>query len=368
MSAKKKILTFTFIMLIPAALILILSVLLIGVFSLFGSDIEVLFSDGISISAPPVIKLIAVWAAIAVPIMIIAAVCISNYLSKKLLLPMENLAEGVRHMRNGDLTYEFVGSDDSELQELCASFEALRLQLRKDVRKNLKKESEQKMLLANISHDIRTPITSIKGYVDGIRDGIADTPEKHEHYLRTIYLKAEAIEQMAENLSIYSKLELGRVQYSRERLDIIKHLSNIAYEFSLDLQTADIDLTVNLPDTAVYVMADAEKLRRVFANIITNAIKYKRPGKGSLDISAEVTENGLLITFSDSGIGISEKELPHIFDGFYRGDPSRNSKIEGNGLGLSISCRIISDHGGKIWARSTENIGTDMMIILPMIK
>ena len=214
----------------------------------------------------------------------------------------------------------------------------------------------------------KVELTSIKGYVDGIRDGIADTPEKHEHYLRTIYLKAEAIEQMAENLSIYSKLELGRVQYSRERLDIIKHLSNIAYEFSLDLQTADIDLTVNLPDTAVYVMADAEKLRRVFANIITNAIKYKRPGKGSLDISAEVTENGLLITFSDSGIGISEKELPHIFDGFYRGDPSRNSKIEGNGLGLSISCRIISDHGGKIWARSTENIGTDMMIILPMIK
>ncbi|MEE1050192.1 MAG: HAMP domain-containing sensor histidine kinase [Clostridia bacterium] len=368
MSAKRKVLTYTLIMLIPAALIFVLSVLLIGIFLMYGADIELMLADTVYISAPPVIRIIVVWAVIAIPIVIISAVFISNYMSKKLLLPLENLSKGVEQMKKGDLTYEFVGSDDSELRALCASFEGLRLQLQKNVRKTLQKENEQKMLLANISHDIRTPVTSIKGYVEGIRDGIADTPEKRDHYLRTIYLKAEAIEQMAENLSIYSKLELGRVQYSRKKLDIFAMLKGIAEEFSLDLQTANIEQTVEITDEPAFVMADSEKMRRVFANIITNAIKYKKPGKGSLAIKGELTPNGVLISFSDSGIGINEKELPHIFDGFYRGDPSRNSKIEGNGLGLSISRRIVSDHGGKIWAKSEGGKGTEMLIILPVIK
>ena len=222
------------------------------------------------------------------------------------------------------------------------------------------------MLLANISHAIRPPITSIKGYVEGIRDGVADTPEKRDHYLRTIYMKAEAIEQMAENLSIYSKLELGRVHYNRERTDIFAQTASAAEEFSLDLQTAGIELIVDMPSNAEYVMADTEKLRRVFANIIINAIKYKKPTGSRLVISGESTENGAVITFSDNGIGVSEKELSHIFDGFYRGDPSRNSKIEGNGLGLSISRRIIEDHGGKIWARSVVGRGMDIIILLPI--
>lgn len=369
MSVKNKLAVITAIMmLIPAALIIILSVLLIGIFSLAGQGETISIISGVSVSNPYVIRLIIIWAVAAVAVIVVTGVCITSYIKKTVLQPIKNLSDALDRMKMGDLQCEFIGSGDEELKRLCASFEELRLQLQRNIRKSLRKENEQKMLLVNISHDIRTPITSIKGYVEGIRDGVADTPEKKDHYLRTIYMKAEAIEQMAENLSLYSKLELGKAVYNREVLDVFAQAAAAAEEFSLDLQTAGVRLSISLPSETVYIMADKEKLRRVFSNIIINAIKYKKPGNGSLEVSAELCENGVIITFSDSGIGISEKEIPHIFDGFYRGDPSRDSSVEGNGLGLSISRRIISDHGGKIWARSTVGEGTDMIILLPVWK
>ena len=351
---------------IPAALILILSALLVGVFAVFGAQLEIpaLMNSG-SLPGAYITRFIIIWAAMVIIVLLITGICITSYINRVLLKPLDNLTEAIEHMKNGDLSYEFVSSGDEEVRELCASFEELRLQLQKNVRKGLRKENEQRMLLANISHDIKTPITSIKGYVEGIRDGVADTPEKRERYLSTIYAKAEIIEQMVENLSIYSKLELGRLQYNREKTDIYSFLADIADKFRLDLQTADMELDVEIPQGELFVTADREKLGRVFANIITNAIKYRKPGGGSLSISAENTENGVVITFADTGIGIAEEDIPRVFDGFYRGDPSRNSRVEGNGLGLSISRRIVNDHGGKIWIRSRQNEGTDVIVLLP---
>lgn len=367
MSIKYKLLISAVIMLVvPAALIIILSALLVGVFTLLDPSVELSLYNGIEVSNPTVVHFIIAWAIMAILVVITTGLCIATYMSRIMLSPLRNLSEALDHMKAGELDYEFAGSGDAELQELCSSFEDLRLKLQRDVRITLQRENEQKMLLANISHDIKTPITSIKGYVEGIRDGIADTPEKQQHYLNTIYTKAEAIEQMAENLSIYSKLELGRVVYNREKTDIFAFIKKIADEFAIDLQTADMELTTDIQDGEAQVLADTEKLRRVFANIITNAIKYKKPGHGSLFIRGEITDNGALISFSDSGRGIAEEDLKRVFDGFYRGDPSRNSKIEGNGLGLSISRRIVNDHGGKIWMRSRAGEGCNVTVLLPV--
>lgn len=367
MSVKRKLIIYTAVMIIiQAVLIFILSALLIGVFAFLNPEIDGPMFGGVSVSNSVVIKFILIWAGMVTAVMAVSGICISVYINRVLLRPLKNLSEALEHMKNGDLNYEFVGSDDEEIHDICTSFEELRLQLQRSVRVNLKKESEQKMLLANISHDIKTPITSIKGYVEGIRDGIADTAEKRSHYLRTIYAKAESIEQMAENLSIYSKLELGRLQYNRVETDIFAFLADTADKFLLDLQTADMELSVDIPQGEVIVLADLEKMGRVFANIIINSIKYKKPSHGSLTIKAEETENGVLITFADTGIGVAEADIPNIFDGFYRGDPSRNSKTEGNGLGLSISRRIVNDHGGKIWLRSHVGEGTEVIILLPI--
>ncbi len=363
MSVKKKLLISAIIMLtVPAALIVILSVLLVGIFTFLNPTVELSLYSGVSISNPAVIRLVIIWSIMAVAIVLITGLCISSYIGKAILVPLKNLSEALEHMKNGDLDFEFVGSGDAEIRRLCSSFEDLRLRLQKNVRLNLEKENEQKMLLANISHDIKTPITAIKGYVEGVRDGVAETPERQQHYLDTIYAKADAIEQMAENLSIYSKLELGRVQYNKSEADIFEFLTKVAKEFEIDLQASETELTLDISSEPATMLIDSEKLRRVFANIITNAIKYKKPTGSKLKISGRKDENGIIISFADNGRGIAEKDIPHIFDGFYRGDPSRNSKVEGNGLGLSISRRIVNDHGGKIWIRSTEGVGCEVNI------
>lgn len=363
MSVKKKLLLCAIIMLtVPAVLIVLLSVLLVGVFTFLNPTVELSFQSGISIANPAVIRLIAIWCVMAVGVVLATGLCIASYIGKTILLPLNNLSEALEHMKNGDLDYEFVGSGDEEIRRLCASFEDLRLRLQKSVKMNLEKENEQKMLLANISHDIKTPITAIKGYVEGIKDGVAETPEKQRHYLDTIHAKADAIGQMAENLSIYSKLELGRMQYNKIKSDIFELLAKTAKEFEIDLQASDTELLTDISAEEANMLLDCEKMRRVFANIITNAIKYKKPGKGRLKICGRKDENGIMISFADNGRGIDEKDILHIFDGFYRGDPSRNSKIEGNGLGLSISRRIVNDHGGKIWIRSSEGNGCEVNI------
>ncbi len=353
-------------LLVPAVLIGLLSALFLGVSAIIDPSTLLPLYGGFSALGGEITKIVIIWAVLAIIIIITVGLCIASYLSRTILTPLKRLADAIEHMKNGELDFEFAGSGDEEIQAICLSLEELRLKLQRDVRRSLKKESEQKLLLANISHDIKTPITSIKGYIEGIRDGVADTDEKKRRYLDTVYIKAETIEQMAENLSIYSKLELGRVQYNRSLTDIIEFVRTVLSEFSIDLQSADMDFSLDLPNASCTALLDRENIRRVFSNIITNAIKYKLSGRGSLSVTGELTENGFLLTFKDLGRGISEEDLAHIFEGFYRGDKSRNSNIEGNGLGLSICRRIIHDHGGKIWLRSPNGIGCEVSILFPI--
>lgn len=369
MSIKRKFLICSVVMLvIPVVLILLLSVILLAAFALLNPSVEFSLTEGISISDPMVMKFVVIWAAMALMVVLTTGAAITAYLSRSILHPLEELNTAMEHMKEGDLSYEFSGSSDAELQSLCRSFEELRLKLQTTVSEDLAREQEQRMLLANISHDIKTPITSIRGYVEGILDGVANTPEKLERYLKTIHAKAGVIELMADNLSLYSKLEMKRVLYHMEITDIFTFLREITEEFSLDLQDNDMALSYDIQQAASPGKLDREKMHRVFANLITNAIKYKKEGPGSLCISGRRTEQGALITFTDKGTGIASEDIERVFEGFYRGDPSRNNKIQGNGLGLSICRQIVQDHGGKIWIRSEKGEGTEVILLLPCLE
>lgn len=366
MSLKRKFLICSLVMLlVPALLILLLSVCLVAVFALLHPFSLV---EGIALSNPAVMRYIILWAVMAIAVVVTSGAIVTAYLSRSILRPISEITVAMEHMKNGDLTYEFSGSEDAELRELCSSFEALRLHLQKNVKENLRREQEQKMLLANISHDIKTPVTSIRGYVEGIMEGIADTPEKMERYLTTIHQKASAIETMVNHLSLYSKLELQKIPYHMETGDVFAFLKKTLQEFELELQDGGMRLTYEIPKTPCFVRFDAEKLRRVYSNIITNAIKYKGGEKGSLHVAAQEMQGGVTISFSDRGIGIKTAEQEKVFEGFYRSDPSRNNKIEGNGLGLAICRQIIAAHNGKIWIRSEEGQGTCVTVFLPALQ
>ena len=222
------------------------------------------------------------------------------------------------------------------------------------------------MLLANISHDLKTPITSIKGYVEGIQDGIADSPEKMKRYLDTIHTKAEVIDDLVNNLSVFSKLELSRLIFEFKEGDINLFMRDFVDDYRLDLEKNGIKLETDIPTDEVIVRMDYEKMSRVFSNLIDNAVKYRSEDNPTLSVSTMCSDGGVYVNISDNGIGIDENELKNVFDGFYRVDSSRS--IKGSGLGLGIAKQIVEKHGGKIWLKSDGlGKGTTAVVFLPKI-
>ena len=228
-------------------------------------------------------------------------------------------------------------------------------------------QEERGLLMANLSHDLRTPITAIKGYVEGIQDGIANTPEKQRHYLEIVYNKSVILERLVRNMSDFSEYELGRMQYHFEYVEMGPFLRDLAEEYQVDVQQNGMTFTAQIPQGHYVVTADRSKLKRVLDNLVSNAIKYGRAG-GAIALTAEEYERGLVIQVSDNGKGISAQALRHVFDSFFREDSARTSSVPGSGLGLAICRSIVDRHHGKIWLTSEEGEGTRAFLYLPLQK
>ena len=228
-------------------------------------------------------------------------------------------------------------------------------------------QEERGLLMANLSHDLRTPITAIKGYVEGIRDGIAATPEKQQHYLDIVYNKTMVMEKLVRNMSDFSEYELGRMQYHFEYVDMLPFLQDLAEEYQYDVQQSGMTFQAALPKGSYTVTADRGKLKRVLDNLVSNAVKYGKPS-GEILFSAEEYEGGLVLQVTDNGQGISPQALHHIFDSFFRADAARTSSVPGSGLGLAICRSIVDSHHGKIWLTSEEGEGTRAFVYLPLQK
>ena len=226
-------------------------------------------------------------------------------------------------------------------------------------------DKENKELISNISHDLKTPITAVKGYVEGIMDGVADTPEKMDRYIRTIYNKANEMDRLINELTFYSKIDTNRIPYTFNKIHISDYFEDCVDELSVELDSSGISLTYfNYLEEDAVVIADAEQLKRVINNIISNSLKYMNKPKGVINIRLRDVGDFIQIEIEDNGKGIAQKDLANIFERFYRTDASRNSATGGSGIGLSIVKKIIEDHGGKIWATSKESIGTVMYFVI----
>ncbi len=295
------------------------------------------------------------------------SVIISYIFSKKILEPITLLKKATAEISRGDLNFRIVESGDREVRELCADFEKMRIQLRDSVRMRMKYDENRKMLLSSISHDLKTPITSIEGYVQGILDGVASTPQKLEHYLKTIYSKAGQMNSMIDDLLLYSKLDLKQIPFNYEKTDIVEYFNYYISENEPELEKSNIKIKLeNDLKNSKYVMIDRERFMRVILNIIGNSKKYMDKTRGQITIFLRETNLSIIIEIRDNGCGISQNNANKIFNRFYREDPSRNS-IDGSGLGLAISKQIVEGHNGKIWAISHGTDGTSIIISLGKI-
>ena len=298
-------------------------------------------------------------------VVIITTGLLIYWIYRTISVPLAKLQKAARNIKEGNLDFEIKAENDDEIGQLCRDFEEMRLRLKVQAEEKVAFDRENKELISNISHDLKTPITAIKGYVEGIMDGVADTPEKIDKYVRTIYNKANDMDRLINELTFYSKIDTNRIPYTFSKLNVEDYFADCSEEVGLELETRGIELVyANYVEKDVMVIADGEQIRRVIHNIISNAIKYMDKPKGIIQIRIKDVGDFIQIEIEDNGKGIGPKDLPYIFDRFYRTDVSRNSSKGGSGIGLSIVKKILEDHGGKVWATSRLGIGTIMYFVL----
>ena len=298
-------------------------------------------------------------------ILAFTALSVGLWIYRSIAVPLVKLRKATQNIKEGNLDFVLEVEGKDEFSQLCQDFEEMRKRLKESTEEKILMDKENKELISNISHDLKTPITAVKGYVEGIMDGVADTPEKMNRYVRTIYNKTNEMDHLINELTFYSKIDTNRIPYTFSKLNVEDYFSDCAEELGLEMETKGIELVyANYVEKDVQVIADGEQIRRVIHNIVSNAIKYMEKPKGIIQLRVKDVGDFIQVEIEDNGKGIAAKDLPYIFDRFYRTDVSRNSSKGGSGIGLSIVKKIMEDHGGKVWATSRLGIGTIMYFVL----
>ena len=299
---------------------------------------------------------------LVVPVIV---VCLVLWIYHSIVTPIHMLQLATQNIKNGNLDFEVQVQNKDEIGELCEDFEEMRKRLKDNAEEKVRSDQQNKELISNISHDLKTPITAIKGYVEGLIDGVADTPEKQSKYLQTVYSKAIDMDRLINELTFYSKIDTNKIPYVFNRINVVGYFEDCAEDLSIELEEEKIGFTYqNYVDDSVQMIADAEQLKRVINNIIGNSKKYSDKEETKIRMTVKDVGDFVQIEIEDNGKGIAAKDLPYFFDRFYRTDASRNSSKGGSGIGLSIVKKIMEDHGGKIWVTSKEGIGTVMYLVL----
>ena len=330
------------------------------------SEIVYDISMGVSANSKTQVKLIARDLLFtATVILVFTALSIGLWIYRSIATPLVKLKKATQNIKEGNLDFVLDVEGNDEFSELCQDFEEMRKRLKESAEEKIILDKENKELISNISHDLKTPITAVKGYVEGIMDGVADTPEKMDRYVKTIYNKTNEMDHLINELTFYSKIDTNRIPYTFSKLNVEDYFGDCAEEVGLELETRGIELVyANYVESGVQVIADGEQIRRVIHNLISNAIKYMDKPKGIIQIRIKDVGDFIQVEIEDNGKGIAAKDIVYIFDRFYRTDVSRNSSKGGSGIGLSIVKKILEDHGGKVWATSRLGIGTIMYFVL----
>ncbi|MBR1852887.1 MAG: HAMP domain-containing histidine kinase [Lachnospiraceae bacterium] len=298
-------------------------------------------------------------------ILLFTSVMLTQWIRKSVFQPINDLNVAMQKIKDGNLDYILDNSVKGEIGDLYRNYEDMRLRLKESEEEKEENIQRNKEMIGNISHDLKTPITAIKGYVEGIMDGVADTPEKVDKYVKTIYNKANDMDRLINELTTYSGVDNSRIQYNFHRINIADYFGDCVEEVGLDLESKNIKLNYsNLTPYDTIVIIDPEQMKKVINNIISNSVKYMDKPDGAIDIRILDEADSIRVEIEDNGKGIAQKDLQRIFDRFYRTDASRNSAQGGSGIGLSIVKKIIEDHGGYIWATSKDGEGTCMHFVL----
>lgn len=306
--------------------------------------------------------------AMIIALMLTSGLCIW-WIYRSSVGPIKKLRLATNNIKNGNLDFEINVNGNNDFAELCKDFDNMRKRLKYVSEEKISRDNESREMISNITHDLKTPITAIKGYVEGIMDGVADTDEKKERYLKTIYNKACEMDRLINELTFYSKVDTDKINYNFKKIYLSDYFADCVDDIRTDLDAAGIELKyINRLNSDTAIAADPEQFYKVINNIIGNSVKYMENEHGIVEIELYEEKNDIHIDISDNGKGIDAKDIEHVFDRFYRSDTSRNSTKGGSGIGLSIVKKIIKDHGGSVTAESEPGVRTSIKIVLDKYK
>lgn len=279
---------------------------------------------------------------------------IYSFSEKILIKPLAKINDAADKIAKGEVSRRVNIQTNDEIGELARSFNSMADSL-EEVEKN------RRDFISNVSHELRSPITSIKGFIGGVLDGIIPK-EKEKYYLSIAYDEIQRLTRLINDLLDLSAIEAGKFSLNIKPQDINEIIKLSIIKFETAIKSKKINVDVWLEDEEVYVLADKDKIIQVMTNLIDNAIKYVEPG-GNIEIGARIKGQKVLVWVFDDGPNISKEDEKHIWDRFYKGDKSRTSKVS-TGLGLSIVRRIINQHNEDIWLENKENKGVKFIFTL----
>lgn len=300
--------------------------------------------------------------------MILIQIAILYGLFRWVLKPLKQLEIGTREIAEGNLevTLPNYGAND-EIGQLFTSFDSMRKQLSEDEKLRSLYEKNRTELIANISHDLKTPIAAIKGYSTGILEGVANTEERLDKYVRVIHQNAASMDVMLNDLVTLSNLDLKHESLMLESINITQFFNDFFDEWEYELESKNIHFATMINvDGERMIKADRLQLMRVINNLMSNAIKYMNKEKQKIKIEVVEQQQQLMIKITDNGMGIPKSKLDRVFERFYRVDEARSRKIDGSGLGLSIVKNIVNLHKGTIRMESIDGVGTTVILTLPL--
>ncbi|WP_339212508.1 HAMP domain-containing sensor histidine kinase [Ornithinibacillus sp. FSL M8-0202] len=278
---------------------------------------------------------------------VIALLLSALALRKFILKPLEGMGSGARQIAEGDLDVELPKSIVTEIADVRDGFNVMVEGLKKSFRKQAELDENRRFVIAAVAHDFRTPLFALRGYLDGLEHGIADSPEKRAKYLAVCKEKSAQLDRLVEDLFTYTKTEISEMELKKDKVNLAQVVEHAIDTLTPSAKDKNITMMRTGVGGGVVVTGDAHLLERAITNILDNAVRHTPP-HGKITIHLEQANQQVIFTVRDTGVGFTEEELKHAFDPLFRGEKSRNALSGGAGLGLTISQRIIRLHGGEL--------------------
>ena len=271
--------------------------------------------------------------------------------TRKFTRELKNIVYGIGEISSGDFNYRLPIESTNEFGLISLSLNKMALRLEQIMEENKNNEKNKNAIITSLAHDLRTPLTSITGYLELLVNAKDISEETYNHYLELVYKKSISLENLINDLFDYTRVSLGQIKTEKTTINMVQFINQIVDEFYPSFRENDLEYGIKIENSPIYIEGDGDLLSRAINNLISNAIKYGKDGK-RVDIHLKVVNNYATLDIINYGLLIPKESLTHIFERFYRVEGSRSTHTGGTGLGLAIAKEIIELHGGKITVNS----------------